>query len=63
MLEQRELINSTIDRFMVSQDYKINPKTKNPHSLDSWIYDYTGVSSNRDNIKIEINYSLRSHIF
>lgn len=63
MLEQRELINSTIDRFMVSQGYKINPKTKNPHSLDSWIYDYTGVSGNRDNIKIEINYSLRSHIF
>lgn len=35
MLKQRELINSTIDRFMVSQNYKINPKTKNPHSLDS----------------------------
>ena len=32
MLEQRELINSTIDRFMVSQGYKINPKTKSPHS-------------------------------
>ena len=40
----------------------MNPKTKNPHSLDSWIYDYGGVSGNKDNIKIEINYSLRSHI-
>ncbi|MBU5424888.1 nucleotidyl transferase AbiEii/AbiGii toxin family protein [Tissierella pigra] len=63
MLENRNIINSTIDRFMVSQGYQMNPRTKNPHSLDSWIYDYTGVSGNKDNIKIEINYSLRSHIF
>lgn len=63
MLEQRKIINRTIDRFMVSQGYKINPRTKNPHSLDSWIYDYIGVSGNKDNIKIEINYSLRAHIF
>ncbi len=62
MLEQRELINSTIHRYMLSQGYTINEKTKNPHSLDSWVYDYIGVSGNRDNIKIEINYSLRAHI-
>ncbi len=40
----------------------MNPKTKNLHSLDSWVYDYMGASGNRDNIKIEINYSLRSHV-
>ena len=62
MLEQRELINSTIDRYMVSQGYTKNEKTKNPHSLDSWVYDYIGASGNRDNIKIEINYSLRAHV-
>lgn len=62
MLENREVINSTIERFMFSQGYTKNPKTKNPHSLDSWIYDFMGVSGNRDNIKIEINYSLRSHV-
>ena len=62
MLKHRELINNTIDRYMLSQGYTKNVKTKNLHSLDSWVYDYIGVSGNRDNIKIEINYSLRAHI-
>jgi predicted nucleotidyltransferase component of viral defense system len=62
MLEQRVLVNSTIDRYMLSQGYTKNEKTKNPHSLDSWVYDYIGASGNRDNIKIEINYSLRAHV-
>ena len=62
MLEHRELINSTIHRYMISQGYTKNEKTKNPHSLDSWVYDYIGASGNRDNIKIEINYSLRAHV-
>lgn len=62
MLESREVINTTIDRYMVSRGYSKNTKTKNPHSLDSWVYDYMGASGNRDNIKIEINYSLRSHV-
>ncbi|HZJ98811.1 MAG TPA: nucleotidyl transferase AbiEii/AbiGii toxin family protein [Tissierellaceae bacterium] len=62
MLKSREVINSTINRYMLSQGYSMNPKTKNPHSLDSWVYDYMGSSGNKDNIKIEINYSLRSHL-
>lgn len=62
MLESRAVINSAIDRYMVSKGYSKNPKTKNPHSLDSWVYNYMGASGNKDNIKIEINYSLRSHI-
>lgn len=62
MLDQRELINSTINRYMISQGYTKNEKTKNPHSLDSWVFDYIGASGNRDNIKIEINYSLRAHM-
>ncbi len=62
MLENRDIINTTIDGYMVSRGYSKNPKTKNPHSLDSWVYDYMGASGNRDNIKIEINYSLRSHV-
>lgn len=62
MLENREVINKIIDRYMVSQGYSKNFKTKNPHSLDSLVYDYIGASGNKDNIKIEINYSLRSHV-
>lgn len=62
MLEHRELINGMIDRYMLTQGYTKNDKTKNPHSLDSWVYDYIGASGNKDNIKIEINYSLRAHL-
>lgn len=62
MLKSRVVINNTIDRYMISQGYSKNPKTKNPHSLDSWVYDYMGASGNKDNIKIEVNYSLRAHI-
>lgn len=63
MLANRDILNSIIERYMVSQGYKKSPKTKTPHSLDSWVYEYTNVAGNRDNIKLEINYSLRAHIF
>ena len=63
MLENRRVINLSIDRYMLSEGYMISPKTKNPHSLDSWVYEYTGSSGNHENIKLEINYSLRSHVF
>lgn len=63
MLKNREIINSTISRFMAVNGYTPSPKTKNPHSLDSWVYDYINVAGNRDNIKVEINYSMRAHIF
>ena len=43
MLAHREIINGTIDRYMLSQGYSKNVKTKNPHSLDSWVYDYKRV--------------------
>ena len=62
MLAEREVIHNTINRYMTFEGYSLNPKTKNPHSMDSWVYSYQGTSGNRDNIKIEINYSLRSHI-
>lgn len=62
MLESRKEINRIIDTYMLSKGYANNPKSKKPHSLDSWVYDYVGVSGNKDNIKIEINYSLRSHV-
>ncbi len=62
MLEKREIINAVIDKFMLSQGYTKSPKTKSAHSLDSWVYEYTSAGGNKDNIKLEINYSLRSHI-
>ncbi|EQB22036.1 hypothetical protein UNSWDHB_650 [Dehalobacter sp. UNSWDHB] len=63
MLQNRLIINTALAKFMEFSGYKLSPKTKTPHSLDSWIYEYVNCGDNKDNIKIEINYSLRSHVF
>lgn len=47
---------------MISEGYVLNNKSKHHYSLDSFIFQYQGVSGNLDQIKIEINYSLRAHI-
>lgn len=63
MLEQRESITLEIKRYMASQGYILSPQSKERHSLDSFVYRYRNLGGVNDNIKIEINYSLRSHIF
>jgi len=63
MIESRDVVNVIINDYMVSKGYSKSLKTKNSHSLDSWVFDYLGASGNKENIKIEINYSLRAHIF
>jgi predicted nucleotidyltransferase component of viral defense system len=62
MLVQRKTIHSLIHKYMIRQGYDLKPKSKSPHSLDSFVYRYVGLSGNADNIKIEINYSLRAHV-
>jgi predicted nucleotidyltransferase component of viral defense system len=63
MLKVRETITEIISRYMTANRYTLNPHSKSRHSLDSWVYSYINVGGNADNIKIEINYSLRSHIY
>lgn len=63
MFEMREKINGTLLNFMYAQAYALSPNTKNPHSLDSWVFYFQNAGGNRDNIKIEINYSMRNHVF
>jgi predicted nucleotidyltransferase component of viral defense system len=63
MLETRTTINENLLNFMFAQGYALSPNTKNPHSLDSWSFNYQNSVGNRDNIRIEINYSMRNHVF
>ncbi len=63
MLESRSVINAEILNYMFTQGYTLSPNTKNPHSLDSWAFYYQNAGGNKDNIKIEINYSMRNHIY
>lgn len=62
MFTEREKIQNLISKYMLSQGYTVNPHSKHPHSLDSFVYDYINSAGMKDNIKIEVNYSLREHI-
>ena len=62
MFNIRAGINEAILNFMFAQGYALSPNTKNPHSLDSWVFYFLNAGGNKDNIKIEINYSMRNHI-
>lgn len=63
MLVKREAVNAEIAAYMLSQGYQESPTTKKSHSLDSWVFFYQNAAGNRDNLKIEINYSMRQHVF
>jgi predicted nucleotidyltransferase component of viral defense system len=62
MFVYRERINSELLNYMFSEGYALSPNTKNPHSLDSWAFYFQNAAGNRDVIKIEINYSNRTHV-
>ena len=59
---KRERINVLLGRYMAREGYAIKGKSKHTHALDSLVYSYTNAAGNPDNIKIEINYILRSHV-
>lgn len=63
MLSTRERIREDIKIYMSTQGYAISPRSKAYHSLDSFVFTYANLGGMNDNIKIEINYSLRAHIF
>jgi len=62
MLERRDRVNALLGRFMAAEGYMQHSRSKQSHSLDSFVYAYTNTAGNLDNIKLEINYSLRCHV-
>ena len=63
MMIARESIRNDLRTYMSTQGYAISPRSKAVHSLDSFVFTYQNLGGMNDNIKIEINYSLRAHIF
>ncbi|MEZ3434343.1 MAG: nucleotidyl transferase AbiEii/AbiGii toxin family protein [Lachnospiraceae bacterium] len=63
MLEQRQKISEDLKKFMQTQGYSLNLRSRSRHSLDSFVFTYINLGEMKDNIKVEINYSLRSHLF
>lgn len=62
MLIERERMNNTLLQYMTAAGYALNPSSKSPHTLDSWVFWYKNAGGNQDVIKIEINYSNRCHV-
>jgi len=60
--KQRDRISNLLELYMKAEGYIKHKKSKSTQILDSFIYSYNNNSGNSDNIKIEINYSLRSHV-
>jgi len=62
MFEERQKISDSINKYMAMSGYELSHKSKYTHSLDSFVFSYANTAGVKDNIKIEINYSLRSHV-
>lgn len=63
MLIARERISTLIKEYMEAEEYQLSKNSRLTHSLDAFYYQYQNSGGNRDMIKIELNYSLRVHIF
>ena len=63
MLRTREKISMIIRGYMEAEGYQLSSASRFSHSLDAFHFQYLNTGGNRDMIKIEINYSLRTHIF
>lgn len=63
MLVARERITGLIKEYMDREGYSLSPASRFSHSLDAFCYNYINAGGNKDMIKIELNYSLRVHIF
>ncbi|MBO4741731.1 MAG: nucleotidyl transferase AbiEii/AbiGii toxin family protein, partial [Bacteroidales bacterium] len=62
MIRQRKTITERVQSYMFANGYRLMPNSKSPFSADSWVFQYTNAIGNLDNIKIEINYSMRCHL-
>lgn len=62
MLLTRKKISETIKNIMEDEGYQLDSNSRFSHSLDLFHYLYQNSGGNRDMIKIELNYSLRTHI-
>lgn len=62
MLKIREQLSLRLKEHMEDKGYLLNSGSRMSHSLDAFYFQYTNCAGNRDMLKIEINYSLRSHV-
>lgn len=62
MKKYRLEISKNLRIYMERNGYTLSPASRFHHTLDAFQYDYINAGGNKDMMKIELNYSLRSHI-
>ena len=63
MQSAREKISEIIKAYMLREGYLLSPTSRCSFSLDAFYFQYVNAGGNRDVLKIELNYSLRAHLF
>ena len=59
---ERARLTEILKGYMSEQGYSLSDASRFSHSLDAFHYNYVNAAGNKDMIKIEINYSLRTHV-
>jgi len=62
MMNSRKNITDILGVYMAALGYELSSKSRFSHSLDSFFFTFANSAGIKDNIKIEINYSLRCHV-
>jgi len=63
VLEERVKVKEILYEYLEREGYEISQKSKEHFALESIVARFQNNAGNYDNIKIEINYSLRHHIW
>ena len=61
--ERKTELRRKIVEVLQDLGYNLEPKSRNSFALDSFLFSYTNSAGNKDRIKLDLNYSLRQHIF
>lgn len=62
MLNNREVIKKELKNYFTHEGYTLSSKSRFSHALDSFVISYAPSNGGLDNIKVEINYVMRSHV-
>ena len=62
MLLSRELIKQTLEAHFITEGYTLTKHSRYSYALDSFVISYVPSGGGSDNIKVEINYAMRSHL-
>ena len=63
MKMDREAISDKIFKFMEEQGYLRKKSDRQSFILDSYYFTYNNSGGNKDNIKFDINYAMRAHLY